>query len=61
MAVFSLIGGALLFTHVHSNAPYANVAVGVYLHHTVMGFIALGIGAVKLAEDAEPGPSATEA
>ena len=52
MAVFSLIGGALLFTHVHSNAPYANVAVGVYLHHTVMGFIALSIGAVKLMEDA---------
>lgn len=54
MAVFSLIGGALLFTHVHSNAPYANVAVGVYLHHTVMGFIALCIGAVKLAEDSLP-------
>lgn len=55
MAVFSLIGGALLFTHVHSNAPYANVAVGVYLHHTVMGFIALSIGAVKLMEDSIPG------
>jgi hypothetical protein len=51
MAVFSLIGGALLFTHVHSNAPYANAAVGVYLHHTVMGCIALCIGAVKLLED----------
>ncbi len=51
MAVFALIGGALLFTHVHSNAPYANVAAGVYLHHTVMGFIALSIGAVKLLED----------
>jgi uncharacterized membrane protein len=54
MAVFSLIGGALLFTHVHSNAPYANVAAGVYIHHTVMGFIALCIGAVKLLEDALP-------
>lgn len=52
MAVFALIGGALLFTHVHSNAPYANVAVGVYAHHTVMGFIALTIGAVRLLEDA---------
>lgn len=52
MAIFSLIGGGLLFTHVHSNAPYANVAAGVYIHHTVMGFIALCIGAVKLAEDA---------
>jgi uncharacterized membrane protein len=57
MAVFSLIGGALLFTHVHSNAPYANVAVGVYLHHTVMGFVALSIGAVKLAGDLLPGGS----
>lgn len=34
MAVFSRVGGALLFTHVHSNAPFANVAVGVYVHHT---------------------------
>jgi uncharacterized membrane protein len=51
MAVFALVGGALLFTHVHSNAPYANVAVGVYLHHTVMGGIALAIGAVKLSEN----------
>lgn len=51
MAVFSLVGGALLFTHVHSNAPYANVAVGVYIHHTVMGCIALSIGIVKLGQD----------
>ena len=41
MAIFALVGGGLLFTHVHSNAPYANVAAGVYIHHTVMGFIAL--------------------
>ena len=52
MAIFALVGGALLFTHVHSNAPYANVAAGVYVHHTVMGFIALCIGAIKLIEDA---------
>lgn len=51
MAIFALVGGALLFTHVHSNAPYANVAAGVYVHHTVMGLIALSIGAVKLMED----------
>jgi uncharacterized membrane protein len=51
MAIFALVGGALLFTHVHSNAPYANVAAGVYIHHTVMGLIALLIGAVKLSED----------
>jgi uncharacterized membrane protein len=54
MAVFALVGGALLFTHVHSAAPYANVAVGVYIHHTAMGFIALAIGAVKLLEDILP-------
>ncbi len=52
MAIFALVGGGLLFTHVHSNAPYANVAAGVYIHHTVMGFLALCIGAVKLIEDA---------
>jgi uncharacterized membrane protein len=57
MAVFALVGGALLFTHVHSAAPYANVAVGVYVHHTVMGFIALSIGAVKLLEDILPATS----
>lgn len=51
MAVFALVGGALLFTHVHSAAPYANVACGVYIHHTTMGFVALCIGAVKLADD----------
>lgn len=51
MAVFALVGGALLFTHVHSNAPYANVAAGVYIHHTVMGLVALLIGAVRLMED----------
>ncbi len=61
MAVFSLIGGALLFTHVHSNAPYANVAVGVYLHHTVMGCIALCIGAVKLAGSAMPSQTSKSA
>ena len=52
MAIFALIGGALLFTHVHSGAAYANVAVGVYIHHTVMGFVALAIGGVKLLDDA---------
>lgn len=57
MAVFALVGGALLFTHIHSAAPYANIAVGVYIHHTVMGFVALAIGAVKLLDDALPTPS----
>lgn len=57
IAIFALVGGALLFTHVHTVAPYANVAVGVYIHHTVMGFIALCIGAIKLLDDALPKPT----
>ncbi len=57
MAVFSLVGGALLFTHVHSVAPFANAAVGVYLHHAVLGLGALAIGAVKLLDDAAKRPS----
>ncbi len=56
IAVLALIGGALLFTHVHSVAPYANVAAGVYINHIVMGFVALLIGGVKLFDDALPNP-----
>jgi hypothetical protein len=54
MAVFALIGGALLFTHIHTVGPYANRAVGIYLHHTVMGSVALLIGGIKLLEDMLP-------
>lgn len=57
MAVFALVGGALLFTHIHSAAPYANIAVGVYLHHTALGLGALSIGAIKLLDDALPRPA----
>ncbi len=57
MAVFSLVGGALLFTHVHSAAPYANVAVGVYIHHTALGLGALLIGAIKLMDDMAKRPA----
>jgi hypothetical protein len=57
IAVFALVGGALLFTHVHTVAPYANVAVGVYIHHTLLGFIALSIGAVKLIDEFLPKPT----
>ncbi len=57
MAVFALVGGALLFTHVHSAAPYANVAVGVYIHHTVLGLFALAIGAVRLLDDRSVRPA----
>ena len=31
IALMALIGGGLLFTHVHTVAPYANVAAGVYV------------------------------
>ncbi|MFO0872989.1 MAG: DUF2231 domain-containing protein [Phycisphaerales bacterium] len=52
IAVIALIGGGLLFTHVHTVAPYANVAAGVYVNHVAMGVVALLIGGVKLADDA---------
>jgi len=54
IAIFALIGGGLLFTHIHTVAPYANVAAGVYINHITMGFVALAIGAVKLLDDALP-------
>jgi uncharacterized membrane protein len=54
VAVVALIGGSLLFTHVHTVAPYANVAAGVYIAHMVMGTIALSIGAARLLQDAMP-------
>ena len=54
IAVLALIGGGLLFTHVHTVAPYANVAAGVYVNHIAMGIVALAIGAIKLLDDAQP-------
>jgi uncharacterized membrane protein len=54
IAIFALVGGGLLFTHVHTVAPYANVAAGVYINHITMGFVALAIGAIKLLDDALP-------
>jgi FtsH-binding integral membrane protein len=51
VAVLALIGGAMLFTHVHSVAPYANVAAGVYIAHVVMGLVALAIGVTRLMQD----------
>jgi uncharacterized membrane protein len=54
VAVMALIGGAMLFTHVHTVAPYANVAAGVYVAHLVMGLTALGVGVARLAQDALP-------
>ena len=54
VAVMALIGGGMLFTHVHTVAPYANVAAGVYIAHTVMGLTALTVGAARLAQDGWP-------
>ena len=54
IAVMALIGGGLLFTHVHTVAPYANVAAGVYIAHVVLGLVALSIGAARLLQDGLP-------
>ncbi len=54
VAVLAVIGGALLFTHVHTVAPYANVAAGVYIAHIVLGLVALSIGATRLLQDYLP-------
>ena len=54
VAVMALIGGGLLFTHVHTVAPYANVAAGVYVAHMILGLVALSIGATRLLQDAVP-------
>ncbi len=50
LALLALVGGGLLFTHVHSVAPYSNRAIGVYLHHLTMGMVALCAGATNLWE-----------
>jgi uncharacterized membrane protein len=54
VAIMALIGGGLLFTHVHTVAPYANVAAGVYIAHVVLGTVALSIGAARLLQDGLP-------
>ncbi len=54
LAALALIGGGLLFTHIHTNAPYVGNAVGVYLNHLVMGAVALAIAGAVLLESARP-------
>ena len=54
IAVMAAIGGGLLFTHIHTNAPYTNVAVGVYLNHTALGLAAFAVAASVLMADAFP-------
>lgn len=50
VAVLALAGGGILFTHVHTTAPYSDVAVGVYLHHLTLGTVALLCGGVKIMD-----------
>lgn len=54
IAVMAAIGGGLLFTHIHTNAPYTNVAVGVYLNHAALGLAAFAVAAAVLLADAFP-------
>ena len=50
IAVLALAGGGILFTHVHTGAPYSDTAIGVYLHHFLLGLLAILCGGVKLLE-----------
>ena len=54
IAVLALAGGGILFTHVHTGAPYSDVALGVYLQHFLIGVLALMCGGVKMLELALP-------
>lgn len=54
LAVLALIGGGMLFTHVHTGAPYSDTAIGVYIQHFVIGCLALACGTVKMLELVRP-------
>ena len=54
VAVLALSGGGILFTHVHTGAPYSEVAMGVYIHHFYLGVLALLCGGMKMLELALP-------
>jgi hypothetical protein len=54
VAVLALAGGGILFTHVHTGAPYSETAMGVYIHHFYLGVLALTCGGVKMLELAMP-------
>ncbi len=54
VAVLALSGGGILFTHVHTGAPYSEVAMGVYIHHFYLGVLALLCGGMKMLELAVP-------
>jgi uncharacterized membrane protein len=50
VALLALIGGGMLFTHVHTGAPYSDTAVGVYVQHFTIGCLALLCGGIKMLE-----------
>lgn len=54
IAVLALAGGGILFTHVHTTAPYGEAAMGVYFHHMTLGTLALLCGAVKMLDLSHP-------
>jgi uncharacterized membrane protein len=54
VAVLALSGGGILFTHVHTGAPFSDVALGVYQQHFLIGVLALLCGGVKMMELAVP-------
>jgi hypothetical protein len=54
LALLALIGGGMLFTHVHTGAPYSDTAIGVYIQHFVIGILALSCGGIKMLELVRP-------
>lgn len=54
LAILALIGGGMLFTHVHTGAPFSKTAMGVYVQHFVIGCLALACGSVKMLESSAP-------
>jgi len=54
LAILALVGGGMLFTHVHTGAPFSEVAMGVYVQHFVVGCLSLSCGAVKMLESVWP-------
>lgn len=54
LAILALVGGGMLFTHVHTGAPFSSTAMGVYVQHFVIGCLALACGGVKMLETVMP-------
>ncbi len=50
LAILALLGGGMLFTHVHTGAPYSDTAEGIYIQHFAVGCLALLCGANKILE-----------